>query len=76
MARPQDPVEHRQGTVTAVGPPILVRFDGDGADAQALALDSYIASAGDRVAMGKWGTAWIIVGKITTTGGSGAGAGG
>lgn len=76
MARATDPVEHRQGTVTAIGPPILVRFDGDGADSQVLATDSYIASAGDRVVMGKWGTAWVIVGKVTTTGGSGSGAGG
>lgn len=76
MGEVRDSGEHRQGTVTAVGPPILVRFDGDGADSQTLAVESYIASEGDRVVMGRWGSAWVIVGKVTATGGSGSGAGG
>jgi hypothetical protein len=58
--------ELRSGVVTVTGPPLLVRFDGDGADSQALRLASYTPAVGDRVVMGRWGSQWIVLGEVTT----------
>lgn len=55
---------NRQGTVTAVGPPLLVRFDGDSADVTALRLTSYTPALNDRVILGRWGSQWIVLGEV------------
>lgn len=57
--------DNRQGTVTVVGPPLLVRLDGDDANITALHLVSYIPVAGDRVILGRWGSQWVVLGKVT-----------
>lgn len=57
---------NRQGVVTAAGPPLLVRFDGDGADVIALHLTSYTPAVGDRVVLSRWGSQWIVLGEVTT----------
>jgi hypothetical protein len=57
---------NRQGVVTAVGPPLQVRFDGDNADSQVLRVTSYTATLGDRVILSQWGRQWIVLGKVAT----------
>ena len=57
---------NRQGVVTAVGPPLLVRFDGDGADVTALRIAGYTPAVGDRVILGRWGSQWVVLGEVTT----------
>lgn len=56
--------EHRQGVVTAVGPPLLIRFDGDQADVTALRVTSYTPTLGDRVILGRWGSQWVVLGEV------------
>lgn len=56
--------EQGQGVVVQVGPPLLVRFDGDAADVTALRLTSYTAVLGDRVILGRWGSQWVVLGKV------------
>ncbi|MFN2486670.1 MAG: hypothetical protein ABR609_08715 [Acidimicrobiia bacterium] len=57
---------NRQGVVTVAGspPPLRVRLDGDGADITALHLSSYIPTVGDRVILGRWGSQWVVLGKV------------
>jgi hypothetical protein len=56
--------DNRHGVVTDPGPPLLVRFDGDGADVTAMHLTSYAPAAGDRVVAGRWGSQWVVLGEV------------
>lgn len=56
---------NRQGIVTVVGPPLQVRFDGDGADIVALRVATYTPTEGDRVIASRWGSQWIVLGEVT-----------
>lgn len=55
---------NRQGVVTAIGPPIRVRLDGDGGDITVMRLTSYTAVVGDRVILDRWGSQWVVLGKV------------
>ena len=58
----------RLGTVTATAGGVAVRFDGEtqASGRTYTRLSAYAPTIGDRVLLGRAGSTWVILGKVTT----------